>query len=123
MEPRMLARLLAIGRVLIGVALVAAPGPAGRRWIGPDADRAGTEVILRGLGGRDVALGLGALAALEAGTPVRRWLEAGVLADLGDAAAMSVVGDDLPASTRLGTFGVAAGAAVLGVWLARTLDD
>lgn len=123
MDPRLLARLLAGGRILIGAALVAAPRTAGRRWLGDDADRAATEVVVRGLGGRDVAIGLGALAALEAGTPVRRWLEAGVLADLGDAAAMAVAGDDVPPASRLGTVAVAAGAAALGVWLTRALEE
>lgn len=122
MDLRLVARLLAGSRILIGAALVAAPRTGGRLWLGADADRAPTEVALRALGARDVAIGLGALAALEAATPARRWLEAGVLADLGDAAAMAVVGDDVPAAMRLGTVGVAAGAAALGLWLARALD-
>lgn len=123
MDLRLVARLLAGSRVLIGAALVAAPRTAGRLWLGADADRAPTEVALRALGAREVAIGLGALAALEAATPVRRWLEAGALADLGDAAAMAVVGDDLPAASRAGTVAVAAGAAAAGVWLSRRLEE
>lgn len=123
MDPRLVARVLAGARALIGAALVVAPGAAGRGWIGSDADRPGTEVALRGLGARDLAIGLGTLEALEAGRPVRRWLEAGALADLGDATAMAVVGDALPSRTRVGTVGVAAGAAAVGIWLTRVLQE
>lgn len=123
MDPRLIARLLAGTRIVIGAALVAAPRTSGRRWLGPDADRPATEVVIRGLGGRDLALGLGALAALEAGTPVRRWLEAGVIADLSDATAMGVAGDEVPAASRMGTLAVALGAAAIGVWLSRTLEE
>lgn len=123
MDPKSLARLLAASRVLIGAALFAAPSLAGRRWIGPDADRPGTAVVLRGLGARDVALGLGVVAALEAGTSPRRWLEAGALADLGDGTAMVFAGDGVSTTARAATAAVAASAAALGVWLTRTLEE
>lgn len=122
MEPRPLARLLAGGRLLIGAVLLAAPTAAGRRWIGDDAERPGTAVVLRGLGARDLAIGLGVLAALDTDAPVQRWLEAGAIADLADGTAMALVGDGLPRSTRLATAGTAVGAAALGIWLSRRLE-
>lgn len=123
MEPTSLARWLAASRVATGAALFAAPALAGRRWIGADAEGAGTTVALRGLGARDVALGIGLIVALESGRPAHRWLEASALADLGDATGMLLAGDDVPATTRAATVVVAAGAAGLGIWLSRTLTD
>lgn len=122
MDPRPLVRLLGGARVLIGAALVTAPRTAGRLWLRTGSEAPATEVALRGLGVREVALGLGTLAALEAGGAVRRWLEAGALADLGDTTAMVMVGDELAASTRALTIAAATGAAALGVWLSRRVE-
>ena len=123
MDPRPLVRLLAGARVLIGAALVTAPRTAGRLWLRADAESPATAVALRGLGVRDVALGLGTLAAMESGGTVRRWLEAGALADLGDTTAMVVVGDELASSTRALTIATAAGAAAVGIWLSRHVEE
>jgi hypothetical protein len=120
---RLLARGLAGGRIAVGVALVAAPGPATRRWLGSStAEDPGREVAVRGLGARDVVLGVGTLVALRSGGEVRqaaRWLEAGVVADLADAAATAVAEDvDAPKAPALG---VALGAAALGLALRTRL--
>ncbi|MBW3621663.1 MAG: hypothetical protein KY461_15575 [Actinobacteria bacterium] len=121
MDPALLARLLAGGRVAIGLALFVAPRQAARRWIGDEVDRAGTRMALRGLGARDVALGVGLLAALEDGSATDRWLEAGAVADLADAWAVLLARDERPTDVVVATLGVAGGAAALGLWLRRRL--
>jgi hypothetical protein len=113
---RLLARGLAAGRIAVGVALVAAPDGATRRWLGTRSEGdPGREVAVRGLGARDVVLGVGTLVALRSGGEVRqaaRWIEAGIVADLADAASTAVA-EDLDASPTF-PLAVALGAAALG---------
>lgn len=120
---RVLARGLAAGRVAVGIALVADPAGSTRRWLGSRSeDDPGREVAVRALGARDVLLGVGTLVALRSGNDVReaaRWLEAGVVADLADAAA-TVVADDLDAPPGF-ALGVALGSAAFGTALRTRL--
>ncbi|MEX1162447.1 MAG: hypothetical protein WEB03_02590 [Nitriliruptor sp.] len=117
------ARGLAASRIALGVALVAAPGAATTRWLGTRTeDDPGREVAVRGLGARDVVLGIGTLVALRSGSEVRhaaRWVEAGIVADLADAAATAVAEDlDAPRSFPLA---LALGAAAFGAGLRSRL--
>ena len=59
MEHQTVARVLALGRAAVGVALVAVPARAGSGWVGEASRRPGTQVALASVGARDVALGLG----------------------------------------------------------------
>ncbi len=77
-------RAFAMARVGLGVAAVIAPGLVTRTLVGKDHDGGASRMFARMLGGRDVALGLGVVFALNHGTPVRGWLEAGTVADSGD---------------------------------------
>lgn len=109
-------RALGAGRIAVGVALVAVPALATRQWLGEtDEDDTGRAIAVRGLGARDIVLGVGTLVALRPGADRReaaRWIEAGVVADLADAAATIVAGaNDAGRATSLG---VALGAAVGG---------
>jgi hypothetical protein len=63
--------LYAIGRLVFGAAALAAPAPA-------------AQACLRGMGGREIGLGLGLLAMIRANGPIRPWIIAGLLADSGD---------------------------------------
>ncbi len=74
----------AIGRLIFGVAALAAPAPAGRAIAGPGAAAPDAQAFLRGMGGREIGLAIGLLAMIRAGGPVRPWLIAGVLADSSD---------------------------------------
>ena len=74
------------------------------------------------LGGRDLALGLGVVIALDRGTPVRGWLEAGALADGLDFTAAVLARDEIPPLTFAVTAATSAGASLLGIWLSRRLD-
>jgi hypothetical protein len=113
---RQTARALGAGRVALGTAMVAAPGTVTRRWLGPETeDDPGRAIAVRGLGARDVVLGIGLLTALRSGVNPRRaarWLEAGVVADLADAASTLVEG--VEDTDRTAAVGLALGAAALG---------
>src|SRR3954470_22743484 len=86
MEARDLAVGLAGGRIAIGVVSLLAPGLVGRAMIGPEGDSGGTRLFLRVVGARDLALGIGVLAALDRNAPVHGWLRASAVADGLDAA-------------------------------------
>lgn len=115
------ARLLALARVVIGSTFMLLPRRAARAWTG-EADQSVTaRLAVRALGARDLALGLGAIMALEEGRSAATWLQAGVVADLSDA--LGALGArDLPASRRLLTICSAAAGVVLGWRLSRRLD-
>jgi hypothetical protein len=53
-------------------------------------------LLTRSLGIRDVALGMGAIMAMDRGAPSRGWLEAGGLADAGDLVATLLAFRSLP---------------------------
>jgi hypothetical protein len=105
-------RAVAAGRVGFGLALVVVPERVTSLWLGKDAARAGTQVVSRGLGARDVALGAGALIAPSA--ELRPWLIAAVLADAADLVGTLAAGDALPRAGRALVGAVAAGGVVLG---------
>src|SRR3954451_16103112 len=68
-------------RLGVGVALVIAPGWAGRIWVGPGSDGPGSKVFARAVGARDVALGARILNGARSGEPVGHWIRAGFAAD------------------------------------------
>ena len=72
-------------RVLLGFALFLFPGLTTKTWTGEKPDDALTNLAVRGMGARDMAIGAGLLTAMERGAPVRGWLEAGAMVDAGDA--------------------------------------
>ena len=80
-------------RIGVGAAFVLFPGLAGRMWIGPDAARRPVKVLARAFGVRDLAIGLGVVIALDRGTPVRGWIEAGALSDAVDTCASLLAGE------------------------------
>lgn len=101
-----LARQVALVRVALGAALLAAPVPAARS-LGLDSGTARrTSWLLRMTAARDAVLGAGALTALSGGGDAARWLAAGAASDLADAL---VVADAM----RAGRLGGVRGALVL----------
>jgi hypothetical protein len=104
--------IYAIGRLLFGVGALAAPALSGRTLAGPGGELPDAQAFLRGMGGREIGLGLGLLAAIRSGGPVRPWLIAGVLADGSDLAGIAGAWTHLPEAKRwlgLATAGAAAG--------------
>jgi hypothetical protein len=122
MDARTLARVQALGRVAVGTALTLAPGRAGAGWMGHDARRPATQVAISALGARDLAIGLGAAYAAGQGYGAGPWLRAGVLADATDLAATLRARDHLSPLAVAGVGAIAAGSALLGLWLSRELD-
>jgi hypothetical protein len=122
MDPRDIAIALARGRIAFGAAAMVAPGLASRLMLGADGSRPGTRLFARMIGGRDMALGLGVVIALDRGAPVRGWLEAGALADGVDLIGCLLARNEIPRSTFASVAPLAAGAALAGIWLSRQLD-
>ncbi len=107
----------ALGRIAFGAGLLAAPDRVAAGWLPGDAARPGTQVAVRGLGARDVALAAGVVAAKHK----RPWLIACLACDLADIAATLAAGEALPARARWGTVALAGAAAAVGaVLIART---
>ena len=116
------ATAVAAGRVALGVTALAWPAVPARPWVGGSADDLAARVFGRALGARDIALGLGALAALgplapppagESGTAAA-WVAAGALCDALDVAASAASWRELPRLTRWLVAASAGGAAVIG---------
>jgi hypothetical protein len=122
MDPRTIARLIALGRVAIGVTLIAAPEAVGTRWIGRAGRGRAVQAVLMAVGARDLALGLGTAWALGGGEPARAWLLAGVVADATDLVATLRHRDAVPPAAVAGIGVIAGGAAALGLWLQSELD-
>jgi hypothetical protein len=119
---RRLALALAAGRTGLGAVALIAPGVVAQPWIGDRANDPLSAVLARALGGRDLALGLGVLIASRHGQPLRRWVEAGALADLVDATVTVAAFARLPRRGRLLVLVAAGGAAVVGAAAARSLS-
>jgi hypothetical protein len=109
---------VAAGRVALGLTALAWPAVPARPWVGASADELAAQVFGRALGGRDVALGLGALAALqrpdEEPGSAAVWVAAGALSDALDVAASLASWRDLPRFTRWLVAASAGGAALTG---------
>ncbi len=117
----MLAVSVAGARVALGVVAVAAPVAAARPWVGAATVGPASAVLGRALGGRDLALGLGALLAARRGAPLRGWVEAGGLADWGDVTATLLSFGRLPRWGRWLVLAASAGAAATAAVVAPSL--
>jgi hypothetical protein len=110
---------VAAGRVALGVVALVRPSVPARPWVGAAAaDLPASRVLGRALGARDLALGLGALAATarkpSAGPwQAGAWFAAGALADALDATVTLAAWQRLP-RTRWLIVASAGGAAVVG---------
>lgn len=122
MDDATLAMSVARLRIAAGVAAVVAPGLATRVLGGRRGQRGVAPLVARMLGGRDIALGLGTVIALDRGKPVRGWLEGSALADTVDCLACVVAQEQMPPVAFGAAAGLGAAAAILGVVLSRRLD-
>ena len=112
------ARAVAAARVVIGLTALAWPSVPARPWVGAAADDLPARVFGRALGARDLALGLGALTALqrpgsERGS-ARAWVAAGALSDALDVVASLSSWRELPRRGRWLVIASASGAALTG---------
>lgn len=123
MEDEDLARLYGLTRLTLGAATVLAPSLVAKVWMGRGADDAVSKVALRGLGGREAALGFGLLVALERGGAVGKWLEAGAIADAGDAFGTFSQRKNLAPSRWLIATAIAGASAWFSTQLASSFED
>ena len=109
---------VAAGRVALGLTALIRPAVPSRPWVGTGPDDLTARVFGRALGGRDLALGLGALAALARAdaepAAASAWVAAGALSDTLDVAASLASWSELPKVGRLLVVASAAGAALAG---------
>ena len=123
MGAREAVRVLAAGRVAIGSGFLVAPGLAARGWIGDDAARPGTQVMVRALGVRDLILGMLTLHVAHRPGVGYRTVATCAVADVVDLAATYAAREHLPPAAAAGAMAVAATAAVSGLALAVALRD
>ena len=116
-DVRKLTLAFAAARGLFGVGLLAVPGRIASGWIPDDHSRSQTQMIVRGVGGRDIALAGGTVNALAADEDVRPWLLAAVASDGSDILASLLAGDALPGRAKKGTLALAGVALACGVAL------
>jgi hypothetical protein len=109
-------------RIAYGAGLVAIPARLTRRWLGPAAATAPTQVGVRGLGAREVLLHLGALTAALRGEPLRPWLAASIAGDVADMAGTLAARGALPEGSPRATLAVAGGSALLSAAVAAAVD-
>ncbi|MGH2809137.1 MAG: hypothetical protein ACRDKT_17875 [Actinomycetota bacterium] len=117
-----LARGLAWARIVIGVLCFLAPRWTIKMWVGERAEDVVSKMGIRGLGARDVAIGLGIIHSLDSGSSPRRWLEASAMADAADAIGTLGGWRDLSKPRAVMLLVTEVGAALLGVRLADALD-
>lgn len=119
---RQMTAAFALARLAFGLGLMARPDRVASGWIGSDAERGAVQIVLRGLGGRDVALSAGALAALGDEDRLSHWVAAAIGCDLSDVVATLIASpDSLPANARWGTVALGGGAALVGAALLAQL--
>jgi hypothetical protein len=107
----------AAARGLFGIGLLAVPGRLASGWIPDDHSRPQTQMIVRGIGGRDIALAGGTVRAVLADDDPRAWLLAAIASDGSDFVASLLVGDALPGRAKKGTLALAGLAIACGVAL------
>jgi hypothetical protein len=95
MNARTVARMLSLGRIGFGVALMALPEQTTEKWIGRQSRRPVPQMLTRALGARDLGLGAATFAASGGGT-LTPLLVAGLLADGTDLTATLLEREHLP---------------------------
>jgi hypothetical protein len=125
-QARDYARWVAGLRMAIGATTVLAPNLVMRPLLGRGMGRPTDKLLARSFGIRDVALGIGAILAMDRGAPSRGWMEAGGLADAGDLLATLLAFRSLPRFGRwtmlLAISGAVAAAGVLAPSVDRPED-
>jgi hypothetical protein len=115
------ALLLARGRAVNGLVMLAVPGLVGRLLFGKQGSQPVTKALVRLVGIRDVILGVGAITTVKEHTMDAEWVGMGAVADAVDGV-VALAATGLPARSRL--IAVVGGAsAVVGMLAARGLAD
>ena len=111
---RILAAVISLGRFLFGVVFIAKPTVMEQAWIGKQARLPGAQLLARGVGARDLVLGLGGLQAVtRQDGSARPWLAAAGICDAVDFGATWAAGRRIPRQARIGVLAIAGASAVL----------
>jgi hypothetical protein len=121
MDQRQIVRMIAVGRVALGVFALAMPRVTSSLMFGARVSRGPLTMATRMLGARDLVLGLGTLRALDRDADPATWAKASAGADAGDAIAALLVLRAIPTSRALPTVAVAGAAAALNAHAAPRL--
>ena len=122
LNARNVALMLARGRIVVGAVAITLPGVAVAVAPGTGAATGtGSRALGRMLGGRDLALGVGAITCLKERTEDAEWVGMGGAVDIVDGLALLLT-PRLPFHARLVGLG-ALGAGVIGIGAARMLAD
>ncbi len=120
---RTLARSIAVGRTVVGITAILAPTLVAGPWVGAAARTTAVRLFARTLGARDLALGIGALRALDRDDEEARPIVAlGGMADAVDSLATVVAFAHLPRVLRWGVLAVTVSSAVLSIRAAEALE-
>jgi hypothetical protein len=123
MPPARLAAVAVLGlRAAYGAALLLAPGPVTKQWLGPPAARPPAVVALRGLAAREIAVHVAAMVDALRGAPLRPWLALSIAGDVADIAATAAGRAGLPDKAPVKTAAVAGGSAAISAGLAVLVD-
>jgi hypothetical protein len=121
-DPEVGAKVLAIGRVGIGAALLLRPRRAGAPWVGRKAARQrGTQALLRSMGARDVVIGMIAMHTLKNPQVGPRWQRTCAAIDAVDAVVTLLAIGDLPLYGVVWVTALAGGSAAAGFTFADGL--
>jgi hypothetical protein len=121
LDQRQVALILARGRAITGLTMLLAPGLVGRVLFGRDGGAPVSKAMLRLVGVRDLALGVGAITTLKEQTMDAEWVGMGAVCDGVDVATLLVT-PGLTKTARLGSL-IAAGGAAVGFMTSRALAD
>jgi hypothetical protein len=110
-------------RIAYGAGLIAAPSRLGRRWLGPAANAAPTQVPLGALGAREIILHSGAMIAAVRGAPLRPWVAGSIVGDLSDLAATVAGRGELPKGSATATLVVGGSSALISAAAAAVLEN
>jgi hypothetical protein len=109
--------LYTCARLIFGLAALAAPKTVGRLLAGDGGATPDATAFLRGMGGRELGIGLGLVTAIRNGESVRPGLIAGLLADSSDVAGIAGAWPHMPPAKRWLGLTMAGGAGLAGAGL------
>jgi len=122
MDARLAARMLAGGRLSVGLALVIAPRRILNGWVGGELSRRpAVQALARAMGARDLVMGMIAMHTLDHPQVGPRWQLTCGAVDLTDALATVAARGDLPLTGALGVGTLAGGSALVEALLWRAL--
>jgi hypothetical protein len=120
--PSDMVETLALGRIAIGIALMATPSLTAFGYLGREASRPSVRFLNRIFGGRDVALGAWLLLSRGNKEAYRQAVMAGMACDAWDAVAALTTKGAIPRFGKPITAAVAGGAVAIAAMALREMD-